>query len=57
MKLKNAYTNSNERVSFAVEIIKCDINEDSTCKTELEIEGLLNELYFTLYYLKDHVNK
>ena len=49
--IKNLYT-SPERVSFGVEVIKCD-NTTYNCKNDTQIDNLLNSIYFTLYYSEE----
>jgi len=51
--VKNEYNNIDDRISFSIEIIKCDKSIDESCKDDDEIENALKELYFTGYYIED----
>ena len=51
-RIKNGYTNQTERLSFSIEILKC--NEDNyhgTCASDPDIDVVLKNIYFTMYYL------
>lgn len=50
--VKNGYANNKERISFAIIIIKC---EGEGCKTDEEITTMLENIYFTMYYLQEEV--
>ena len=44
-KVKNGYTNETERISFSIEIHKCQVNEPGdVCKSDEEIEQYLSKL-------------
>ena len=58
LKIKNIYSNLDDRRSFSLEIIKCKDKKDQpkpTCKTDPEIKLLLPELYFTFYYIEENI--
>ena len=52
LKAKNGYTNSNQRMSFSLEIYKCS---HSNCKSDSEISNMLNHLMFNVFILSDDV--
>ncbi len=49
--LKNGYSSQGERTSFSIEYQKCDSTRRNDCKTDTDIEGLLNNIYLNLYSL------
>jgi len=54
-RVMNGYTNYTDRNSFAVEIIKCNINKNKNCKSENDIAKVLDLIYFTFYYLEESI--
>ena len=56
-EVKNGYINKHERVSFSVEIVKCndDIHEDVQCKNDAT-PLILEQIYFTLYNLEEMID-
>ena len=50
LEIKNGY-NFQERTAFSIDIIKCDIKKDSTCKRIEAIDKVLKLVYFTMYTL------
>jgi len=50
LKLKNGYLNNEDRISFSVEIEKCNSLENPNCKKDAAIQKVLDVLYFTVYY-------
>jgi hypothetical protein len=56
-RIKNTYGDQKERISFSVEIEKCENKQDPTyCKRDQTMKDFLNNIYFTLYYTQEHVN-
>ena len=55
-KVKNDYTNRTLRNSFAVEILTCSESSSKECKDEVEIEKLLEKIYFTTYSIESYTN-
>ena len=51
-KLQNSYSNKTDRISFAVELHKCD-SEQVTCKDQGNVTTLLNEIYFALHIISE----
>lgn len=49
-KIKNSYTDQEERISFSIEIEKCSSKTRNFCKKDGTIQAFLNNVYFTLYY-------
>ena len=39
--MKNGYTNTEDRVSFSVEIVRCNPDEGDICKPETEVTKVL----------------
>lgn len=54
-RVKNGYTNYRERISFAVEVIKCSKDQNPNCKSEEEIGKVLDLMYFTFYYIEEKI--
>lgn len=59
-KLKNGYSNQNERVSFNIQAAVCDNSTfdesaDVKCAPEEDIIYLLERIYFTFYLVEDNV--
>jgi len=55
-QIKNGYNNKHERISFSVEIVKC--NDDSSkvkCKNDAT-EDILEQIYFTLYNVEEIID-
>jgi hypothetical protein len=46
--VKNGYSNLKDRLSFSVEIWKCNKKMNANCKEDEEIERLLNVTYYTI---------
>ena len=55
IKIKNGYSNYTERVSFSFEIIECSKSQDQSCKEEGEIKNLLDNIFFTFFYVNENV--
>ena len=58
LKMKNIYSDLDDRRSFSLEIIRCkeDPNDPSfKCKTKDEMNLLFPELYFTFYYIEENI--
>ena len=53
-RLKNGYTNRNERVSFSIDIYKCDGNK--FCKSDGQIEQALKNMYLTFFHSETQLN-
>ena len=49
LKIKNGYTNSEDRASFSLNIFKC---QGTSCKNETEIRDLLQGLMFNIYMIE-----
>ena len=49
--IKNGYTNRTERLSFSIEIHKCNDRYNPECKPNEEIVDLLDKIYFNFYML------
>lgn len=47
-RLKNAYANQTERLSFSVEIWRCNRVLNPKCKTETEVKSFLDVAFFTM---------
>jgi len=56
LKLKNGYFNTTERISFSIEIIKCNKKTDPSCKAEEAIEKLLTQTQFNLFLLEENID-
>lgn len=52
-QVKNGYTNETERISFSVEIVKCN---DADCKSEAQTQKIMNLMYFTVYTLEEAID-
>ena len=52
IKIKNGYSNSDDRASFSIEVMKCT---HGSCKGAIPIVKILKELFFTLYYLEENI--
>ena len=53
LRIKNSYSDENERVSFQIEIHSCA--DKSYCKSDDDIANLLEKIYFTFYNLEENV--
>ena len=51
----NSYTNYTDRQSFAVEILKCNLDKNPNCRSDAEITKVLDLIYFTYYYLGESI--
>ena len=51
LRVKNSYSDKNERVSFSIQAVACDQNEDENCASTPDREEFFNEVYFTVYIL------
>ena len=49
LQLSSGQDNSNERVSFSFDIIKCDRSKDVSCKSRTEIDKMLKYVKFEFY--------
>jgi len=54
--IKNGYSNDEDRVSFSVEIVKCNEEEGETCKNKELVSKLLNSMYFTMYNIEETID-
>ena len=52
-EIKNGYTNSTERISFSIEIVKCNRELGEECHDDQYVEKVLSYMYFTVYYLEE----
>jgi len=48
----NGYTNQTERISFQVEILKCQ-GEKNNCRGKAAIDSVFDKIFFTLLYLDE----
>lgn len=55
-RIKNGYTNYDERISFNIAVVVCNNDTDSNCATKDDIDFLLDKLYFTFYVVEDNVS-
>ena len=55
LQLKNNYTNKEDRISFSFEVIKCNKEYDDSCKSDEEIDIVLQQIYFTFFILDNNV--
>ena len=51
-KVKNIYTNQQERNSVSFEIRKCNNQTNPNCKPETEVEDLFSEIFFTEFHIE-----
>ena len=56
MRVKNGYSNSTERTSFQVEIVKCNADMNQTCKNDKALEKVLDLVYFTVFTLDEQID-
>ena len=54
--IKNGYSNQTERISFSIDIIPCEKEEDDSCQDADKIELALSNILFTLYYLEENID-
>ena len=54
--MKNGYSNYDDRVSYSVEIVKCNPEVDKDCKNDALAEKLLSQIFFTLYNIEELVD-
>lgn len=47
--VKNDYANETERISFSLDIVKCNKDTNKNCKSDKEIEHFLNNIYLTVF--------
>ena len=47
MRLKNDYTNYNDRYSFSIDFVKCDDNIFDYCESDDNIKEFTDSIYFT----------
>ena len=52
LRVKNSYTDKNERVSFSIQAVACDPNVE-TCASTDDLDEFFNEVYFTTYVLTE----
>lgn len=55
-QIKNAYANTTERISFSVEIVKCNPEFSQTCKSDETVQKFLDVVYFTMYNIEEVVD-
>lgn len=55
LKVKNSYSNKEDRVSFSIQAVNCNIEEDSNCESAENIKDFFESLYFTTYILEEQV--
>ena len=55
LQIKNGYNNKDERISFSVEIVKCNDTPSVTCRNDAT-EAILEQVYFTLYNLEEIID-
>ena len=51
LRVKNSYSDKNERVSFSIQAVACDQSVDKNCASTPDREEFFNEVYFTVYIL------
>lgn len=54
LRVKNSYTDQDERVSFSIQAVACD-NETETCADPGAVEKFFEDVYFTAYILKENI--
>ena len=54
LRVKNSYSDKDERVSFSLQAVACDQSLD-TCASTADIEEFFKEVYFTTYILKENI--
>ena len=54
LKVKNQYSNKKDRVSFSIQAVLCD-QEDDDCADINHIDEFLKDTYFTAYILEENV--
>ena len=52
LRIKNGYTNSNERISFSVQVVNCSDN----CESKEKVAQVMKQVYFTLYTVQERIN-
>lgn len=52
-KLQNSYQNKADRISFSIELHKCD-SAEASCQDQGNVTTLLNEVYFALHIVSEH---
>ena len=56
-KLKNGYSSSRDRTSFSIDITTCNtLQVKRGCKSDKDIERLLNSLVFTSYFVMEGID-
>ena len=55
LRVKNAYSNRDERVSFSIQAVVCNDATDSTCASSVNIDGLLGSVHFTTHVLHENL--
>jgi len=55
-KIMNGYTNREERISFQIEMVKCDPKYQTGCETDEEkFKKVFNRIFFTLLYVEEAI--
>lgn len=54
IRVKNSYTDKDERVSFSMQAVACDSALEE-CAEPASIEKFFEDIYFTIYILKENV--
>ena len=54
LRVKNKYTDKDERVSFSMQAVSCD-RDIEDCADPDSIEKFFEDIYFTLYILKENI--
>ena len=54
LRVKNSYTDKDERVSFSMQVVSCD-RDIEDCADLDSIDKFFEDIYFTLYILKENI--
>jgi hypothetical protein len=54
LRVKNSYTDKDERVSFSMQAVACD-SDTEECADPTAIEQFFEDIYFTIYILKENI--
>tara|TARA_B110000285_G_C14934631_1_gene518970 strand:+ start:147 stop:434 length:288 start_codon:yes stop_codon:yes gene_type:complete len=54
LRVKNSYSNKEERISFSIQAVNCD-NSTEDCQEFSIIEKFFDNMFFTVYVLEENI--
>ena len=55
LRVKNDYSNVDDRDSFQIEIVKCNKSRSKNCRDNAATQKMLDTIFFTFYYIDVNV--